>query len=170
MKPTLTWSIEKVMDASFEATRNMIDETKPKELTPIFFGITAVGREIVIACPWNSDEEKLAGIQAVKRLFAQHKVVSYTQMSEIWTSDTLVEEAKANGGKITRQPSDMPDREERVMIVGCNGLKTCMRTYFMDRDGEGRITGLRLEEEHSDIELGGRMAGLLPRREAAGTA
>lgn len=167
MKPILTWPVEKVMDASFHATAQMIAAQKPKELTPIFLGVTAAGQDIIIASPWGDEQEKFASLKAVKQLFVDHKVVAYAQVSEIWQSPTLIAEAQANHGRITRQPSEMDDREERVMLVGCNGLKSCVRLYFIDRDGEGNITGLRLESEHNDIQLTGRMTGLLPHQEAA---
>lgn len=162
MKPLLTWPIEKVVEASHNATTQMIERLKPKDLTPMFLGIRADGQEIVIAAPWRDEDQKYASVDTVRRIFAEQRVVAYAQTSEIWVSATAVAEATASGGKLTKRVSEYADAEERAMILASNGLKSCVRTYFIDRDADGRITGLRLEQEVNDAGVTGRMADLLP--------
>jgi hypothetical protein len=128
-------------------------------VSPIWHAIPAHGDEhLLIATPWNSDNERDAAMDALRDMFKHYNVQRFVCVVEAWCvmgrdPSTLLD----------KRPSVHPDRREviRVQAEDRNG-DVLSGQYYILRPEHGPATLSPFHEDPSGaIELGGRMAGLL---------
>lgn len=132
--------VDLIFEIAERSVRQIIDKMKPKNLTPIFTGLTAENEIIVMPTRFRDAAEKRAMMELVRKEFAARGVVAYAQHGEIWHSPSLT---VAPGEPANVLPSQMPDCEERLAIGATDGTVSRFARYFMDRDETGRIVAIR---------------------------
>jgi hypothetical protein len=126
-------------------------------LMPMFHGMTADDKGIVLMTPWGDEDEKAILVERVRQIFAEHKVVRYAMLSEVWIA------THQGPGMPTVMPRDRPDREEAVTLLVIEPPKKpvmARRKIVRPWDGsKPHLAPLEMCDEYGKLE--GRMVELL---------
>jgi len=133
------------------------------EITPIWHAVPEGGGDhLLIATPWNNDEEKEMALEAIRDMFQEMRVQSYVNIVEAWTVQLQDRVASNEAGPPWPRPSEHPDRREvvRVTAEDRNGKSISGQFYILRPElGEAKLSPFH--EDPPEMILAGRMSGLL---------
>lgn len=121
-------TLDQLLEFNLRFARRYLREEK--SLSLMFVGFAPDARVIALVPPTH-DKDRLA--ELVRSLFAQHKVVRYSVMSEAWISRKHLDVP----------PSQAPDREEVLLVTVGDVKHDLVALCRMHRDAKGRL--LRIE-------------------------
>lgn len=151
-----TSDIRKLMESVFGDARKIA--LSGEEVCAAFFGQSQDGQVYVYMTPWRDEDDKRMALQMLKLAFVVHGVQSYVQVSECWTVTRYDKDEAENGPA----PSECPDRQEILMVLGVEHGKVLTATAKLGYDKDANRTVGDLNWLPQDTELTGRMTGLLP--------
>jgi hypothetical protein len=145
--------LRKLFDIAAENAAKMFLESDDHEVLPMWHAIQGNGEHILIATPWESDDEKEIAIGALRQMFVERHVKRFAFIVEAW-----VAEVKNLDGP---RPSKHPDRREVLMISAEDRSgESIMGYYYILRPEHGPPKLSPLEVKDFD-QTTGRMVGLL---------
>jgi|KBSMisStandDraft_5_1062788.scaffolds.fasta_scaffold122134_3 hypothetical protein len=128
------------------------------EVTPIWHAVPeGDGDHLLIATPWNDEDEKEMALEAIRDMFQEMRVQSYVNILEAWA---------VMGGDLNAissvRPSQHPDRREVVRVTAENREgKTLSGQFYILRPEHGQATLSPFHEDPPNLITAGRMSGLL---------
>jgi hypothetical protein len=127
------------------------------EVLPMWHAEPEEGAHLLIATPWSNDEEKDIVQRGLRLAFADHKVVRYAFISEVWLATVRTLDEAKNGPR----PSVHPDRREALMIQAEDryGNRISGEFYIL-RPEHGKPTLSPLHMDDYDVRTG-RFMGML---------
>ena len=133
-------------------------------IQPMWVGQTTDDTLLPITTTWDSAEQKLEAFETVKNIFRDFEVVRYVSMLEAWMviadKSALKEDRE---GLMKTRPSDHPDKQEAIIIVGEDGVKSIFGYYPIIRDKDGNPTlGEFQKQDMGGAISSGTMTDLLP--------
>lgn len=148
--------LHNLMESGWSFALSYIDE-EGEELVPQFLGQDDDGTISVYVCPWSSEDEKAWAIKEVAKHFAEHKVKRYVLLSEAYRA------AYDKGSDGEMRPSEHPDREEVLMVLGVDPEAGEALQYFatITKDADGKRKVGDRDVIPMDNTIGGRMLELL---------
>jgi hypothetical protein len=133
---------------------------RPAEIMPHFLGSDGTDKLNVYMTPWRDEADKVVALAMLRARFAQDGIVRYAMVSETWA---VVRDV--NGPKEHRMPSECPDRQERLMVLGVEyGGSRAVFCDIIREDGKRRCSPPQWQTYDS---MSGRMGSLLPKRTMA---
>jgi hypothetical protein len=133
------------------------------ELPPTWFLQRPDGEVGMFVTPWDDFREKEATSQKMKLLMKENDIIRYALITEAW----MVERKNPDGTKLAKDwkgplPSQSPDREEIVMIVGGDLEGHCVEGMAsVTRDKEGKPILGKFELKYNKFSMEGRFVNLL---------
>lgn len=152
--------LKELMQMGLERAANHIAKSPANdEVVPHFIGTD--GKNIsVYMTPWNGEFEKALTIAKLRTLFAEHGIIRYAMVSEVWCIAR-----NADSPDERRPPSQCPDRQERLMVLGVEYGGSQHAYCDIIREDEKRRCGPPQWMTYGG--LSGRMTTLLPERKMA---
>ena len=153
----------KLFESDLEFARHRI--MTANELAPVFsVHFEKDGRDGVAAIvgDFASYEAKMQSVSLVKIVAIAMDAYAISLMTEAWvaTVDSKMDKAIAN-----LAPADRMDRREIVMVtMSRRDAKPLFSAREIERDADGRVTGLLPDTAGDHTGFEGRMADLLPKR------
>jgi hypothetical protein len=147
-------TINELLDQGAEHARHVLIGEEGAAMIPTWHLQTPEGDpDIIVATPWNGDDEKEFMIFAMRRMLRDKKAESYSFVSEAWVA---IEDARHPIGLM---PREREDRREVVIINAYDRLGFgTMRVYEMKRNDKGVVTDLVMDPPMEGFE--GRLANL----------
>lgn len=126
------------------------------EAMPMWHAVDGNNEHILIATPWENDDEKDAASEALHEIFKEKRVKRFAFICEAW----VVQAASAETALDTR-PSKHPDRREVLMISAENREGNSLSGFFyILRPEHDKPTLSPLHMNDHDA-LAGRFTGML---------
>jgi hypothetical protein len=112
-----------------------------------FFLLFAEDRTLAIPVAWDTDDEKVSSIAAVRLLMISTKAEAVSVMSEMWTRDVRRRVGESNAEQLARakavRPSEAEDRIDSLMTClyyydDANEMQTSVRIGEIQRNDRGK--------------------------------
>jgi hypothetical protein len=133
------------------------------ELPPTWFLQRSDGKVGMFVTPWVDFKEKEEANQRMRLLMEKYEIMRYALITEAW----MVKRKNPEGTKLAKDwkgplPSQSPDREEIVMIVGGDLEGNCVEGMAdITRDEKGKPTLGKFELKYNEYTMEGRFVNLL---------
>ena len=138
-----------------DIARNMFLDSG--EILPMWHAVTKDGENMLIATPWNSDEEKHFAERGLRQMFQVHGVQRYVFISEVWMAQARSFEEVNTGPR----PSEHPDRREALFLAAEDRAGNAISGhFFILRPEHGKPTLSPLHMDDFDGKVG-RFTGML---------
>lgn len=131
------------------------------EVTPMWHAVPEDGEHLLIATPWEDDDEKVIAIEYLRHKFKKLKVLRFVFIVEAWVVQMPEQVATNEAGPPWPRPSEHPDRREVVKIQAEDRDGSALSgMYYILRPEHGPAT---LSPFHEDqfTSVAGRLTGLL---------
>jgi hypothetical protein len=129
---------------------------------PTLMALTAEGFIMHIPQRFNSPDDKELFAKTIRLMAVAYKASAVAMISESWI---VTKKSRDRELDLSVAPSESPDREEVVSIMGESREGCGQRFLFIQRDSLGKFTGFGTSLLPQIQTLEGRFAGLLPPRE-----
>ena len=129
---------------------------------PTLMALTPEGFIMHIPQRFNSPDDKDLFAKTIRLMAVAYKASAVAMISESWI---VTKQWRDRELDLSVAPSESPDREEVVSIMGESREGCGQRFLFIQRDSLGKFTGFGTSLLPQIQTLEGRFAGLLPPRE-----
>jgi hypothetical protein len=129
---------------------------------PTLMALTPEGFIMHIPRRFNSPDDKELFAKTIRLMAVAYKASAVAMISESWI---VTKKSRDKELDLSVAPSESPDREEVVSIMGESREGCGQRFLFIQRDSLGKFTGFGTSLLPQIQTLEGRFAGLLPPRE-----
>jgi len=129
---------------------------------PTLMALTPEGFIMHIPQRFNSSDDKELFAKTIRLMAVAYKASAVAMISESWI---VTKKSRDRELDLSVAPSESPDREEVVSIMGESREGCGQRFLFIQRDSLGKFTGFGTSLLPQIQTLEGRFAGLLPPRE-----
>ncbi len=128
-------------------------------LVPMWHAVTRDDEHMLIATPWENDEEKNITSRELRKLFKAKGVKRFAFLSEAWV---LHIDPKVNPQDIRKRPSEHADRREVLMIEAENREGDSLSGFFyiLRPEHSDKPTLSPLHMNDYDV-MAGRFTGML---------
>lgn len=117
----------------------LIDQGQP-ELGAVYHLVAPLGKhDLIVQCLWNNDQEKAAVVADVRQRAQALGAIAVLFMTEAWAVHRPL---AWTPGPHDDPPAEHPERQEIVIAVASDGLRTEMRSWSMVRNQAGELTEL----------------------------
>ena len=137
-------TIDELLDKAIAHSRDILIGKAGAELMPTWLVQLKDRPAMVLATPWDGEDEKSRVIFAIRMLLKNPEVLSYSFLSEAWIA---FEDARHPTGLM---PSQREDKREVVIINAFDRQSGQMRIYEIKRDRKGRVSDLVKDPEGID--------------------
>ena len=128
------------------------------EIVPIWHAVTPEGPDMLIATPWQNDDEKEVAVEFLRDKFREQHVQMYAFVVEAWVVEKSEEGNLLHGPR----PSEHPDRREILRITAEDDQGRVLSGHFYILRPEHRPPTLSpFRADPPDMLAAGRMSGLL---------
>jgi hypothetical protein len=147
-------TVEELLDFAIAHSRDVLIGKAGAELVPTWLVQLKDRPAMVLATPWDGEDEKCRVIDAIRMMLKSPEALSYSFLSEAWVAN---EDGRYPTGLM---PSQREDKREVVIINACNRQSAKMRIYEMKRDARGRVSDLVKDPEKGVERFEGRLFNL----------
>jgi hypothetical protein len=124
-----------LLDLAEQHARLIVLKLK-RSLLPSWVIVSRNGTATVLSTPWRSDLEKALAQDFLRERMKRLDAVSYSMVSEAWS-------AVVDGESLPDVPArKMPNRQEIVIALACDGTRTEYRRWKIKRDWNERVIAL----------------------------
>jgi hypothetical protein len=149
--------LQELFDVAALNAARMFLESDDHEVIPMWHAVQGNGEHILIATPWEGDDDKRITVDALRQMFAAKQVKRFAFIVEAWIARVSTKEEVWDGPR----PSEHPDRREVLMIhAEDRSGESIMGQYYILRPEHGPPKLSPLEVMPYDA-MTGRMTGLL---------
>jgi hypothetical protein len=163
---TKNQKLRELFDIAAKNAAKMFLESDDHVVLPMWHAVQGNGEHILIATPWDGDDEKDMTVAMLRSVFRQKHVKRFAFIVEAWTAKVTPPEriTTAEQGYLEYdgpRPSEHPDRREVLMITAEDRSgESIMGMYYILRPEHGPPTLSPLEVMPFNS-TAGRMMGLL---------
>jgi hypothetical protein len=134
------------------------------EVLPMWHALAGNGEHLVIATPWQNDDEKDDAVRTLRRLFEHREVSCFVFICEAWA--VKLNEPIKPGSRLLLddlpRPSEHEDRREVLRINAEDRAGNVLSgQYYILRPEHGKPTLSKFEQDDIAGVVSGRMSGLL---------
>ncbi len=127
-------TLEEMMRLGEEQARRVLIGTK-EDLLPSWMLADGEGKVTIVATPWRNNDEKHMVAEVMREAMRGLRIDAYTVLIEVWLLRVKGPPPKEYKGPA---PSDSPDREEAVILVGATRAGEHVHKHWITkRDAAG---------------------------------
>lgn len=134
---------------------------KRGEVLPMWHAVTQDNEHMILATPFDSDDQKDDTMKALRAMFAERKVKMFVFMCEAWT----IKLSEPLASRLLLQdirPSQHEDRREVLRVNAEDGAGNVLSgQFYILRPEHGPATLSPFEQDDDKGMVSGRMTGLL---------
>jgi hypothetical protein len=147
--------------AGEQARAVLIDLGEP--LLPTWLLYRKPDKVMIIATPWENDQQKLAMGKVIKARMRRFGCTSYSFVCEAWAAWLDVGEYDPVSGEVSEanRARNRPNRREVVSAIAADKDKCCFASWGVMRDVQGRVYELRPEPIEEGTQSSSWLAELL---------
>ena len=153
-------TLRELFQIGVENAKHIFDDQG--SVSPIWHAVPVHGDHLLIATPWQDEDEKDAAVDFLRYKFREENICRFVCVLEAWAVQLQDRVASNEAGPPWPRPSEHPDRREiiRVQAEDRDG-SVISGHYYILRPEHGPATLSPFKEDPPDVTLAGRMSGLL---------